>query len=163
MRNILFRGQTRRKGEKVYAGTGKPVDGNWVYGGITQGTGDFSIIYSYEPVEKHVVYTDTVGQFTGLTDKNGKKIFEGDIVKYTRKNMYAPETSFHKKDIVSMHKIYWDNSNFRFSQEHYDLESKRCIGGGNMTFTDWRATEEEIEVIGNIHDNPELLKESQNV
>ena len=45
MKEILFRGQTRKKGEKVFVGSGKPVDGNWVYGGVFQGQGDFSIIY----------------------------------------------------------------------------------------------------------------------
>lgn len=137
MREILFRGQTRRKGEKVHAGTGKPVDGNWVYGGITQGTGDFSVIYSYSPVEKHVVYTDTVGQFTGLTDKNGKKIFEGDIV--TGRFLH----SLPINSVVTFRNgsfgLLWD----RAGEETFDAFTSLC----NI----------EYEAIGNIHDNPELL------
>lgn len=138
MREILFRGQTRRKGEIVYAGTGKPVDGKWVYGGITQGTGDFSVMYSYSPVEKHVVYTDTVGQFTGLTDKNGKKIFEGDILKSSDGTKYVVE---------------WDTENARFLGFSVIKNERYIVYVGR---------EPKSEVIGNIHDDPELLKDLQN-
>ena len=68
-REILFRGQMRKKGEKVNLAD-EPLEGIWVYGGIfpqNEG-GDFSIIYTYEPIDKRVVYADTVGQYTGLHD-----------------------------------------------------------------------------------------------
>ena len=138
-REILFRGQTRRRGEKVRM-DGSPVDGNWVYGGIFPGIGDFSIIYSSHPVEKHVVYTDTVGQYTGLTDKNGKRIFKGDVVK----------TSKYGKDDGRGHNFSGPDT-FRVDYED----------GGYCLRNRWRRfnlrPDVDVEVIGNVHDNPELI------
>ncbi len=139
MRELLFRGQTRRKGEKVYVGTGKPVESDWVYGGVFQGKGDFSIIYTYKPIEKCVVYSDTVGQYTGLTDKNGKKIFEGDIVRGTI-------TSAWKKDLICCEIIYKNDCFLAIEKNSYGLWEHK------VRFA------KDIEVIGNIHDNPELLE-----
>jgi uncharacterized phage protein (TIGR01671 family) len=152
MREIVFRGQTRRNGEKVWM-DGRKVPSNWVYGGVLQGTGSFSIIYGCNDVddkhasnlEKHVVYTDTLGQYTGLTDKNGTKIFEGDIV--------------------------WFEDECPSNYEYHDCTEMRCgvieYGDNCFYITDRIAVEMEdliydgkldVEIIGNIHDNPELLK-----
>ena len=132
MREILFRGQTRKYGEKVRMSDSRKLPGHWVYGGVLQGVGSHSIIYGSENVnnpgenfDKWCVHTDTLGQFTGLTDKNGKKIFEGDIVKVDEK--------------------------------HYEV--KFVLGqffiGINMPIAYKRF---DCEIIGNIHDNPEMLK-----
>ena len=75
MRDILFRGQTRRKGEYIVNMAGDKCESHWVYGGIfpQNKDGDFAIIYQQEPeIRKFTVYADTVGQYTGLTDKNGE-------------------------------------------------------------------------------------------
>jgi len=139
MREIFYRGQTRRYGEKIRM-NGEKVPSNWVYGGICQGKGDFSIIYGSmdvereNPTEKHVVYTDTIGQYTGLTDKNGTKVFEGDIVK------------LFYKDGFEIGLIGWSNIDFR-----YKFASPDGMAYG-FDVTD------AFEVVGNVHDNPELLK-----
>lgn len=81
-KELLFRGQTRRKGEKVRISDGTPLPGIWKYGpGVIQGLGNFSVIYT-EQTEKMFVYTDTLGQFSGFTDQNGHKIFTQDIVDF---------------------------------------------------------------------------------
>ena len=144
MREILFRGQTRRLGEKVRM-NGEKVPSNWVYGGICQGKCDFSIIYGSmdmeleQPTEKRLVYTDTIGQYTGLTDKNGKKIFEGDIVKYG--------------DTINKVVFEQRNGTAYFGVVMDDTETWSFC---HLT------SAEGMEVIGNIHDNPELLERSGN-
>jgi len=135
MREILFRGQTRKKGEKVRV-DGRPVESNWVYGGIFHQNdrgGSFSVIYSYDPVEKHVVYADTVGQFTGVSDKNGAKIFEGDIAVID-----GNETGV----------IEWADDTASFVVRYYKM-------GDTHLHCYW---EHNLQVIGNIIDNPELLR-----
>lgn len=135
MREILFRGQTRRKGEKVRMG-GSPVASNWVYGGVLKGIGDHSIIYQTEPdIVKKVVYTDTLGQFTGLCDKSGERIYEGDIV-------YVPDEE--EAGVVA-----WDDESARFTIE---------LTGLLIDFDNYSAI--YTEVIGNIYDNPELVKDA---
>ena len=124
MREILFRG--------------KAYYGEWVEGTYyheTEFYGDdcdyHYIIRTKDVLEDNMmsydeVIPETVGQYTGLTDKNGKKVFEGDIVCWGR----------IKGTIVwEEHKIYI-KSNLLWDFSHDDI----------------------IEVIGNIHDNPELLK-----
>lgn len=136
MREILFRGQTRRYGEKVRMGDGEKLPGRWVYGGVLQGSGAHSIIYGGENendpgegLDKWVVYSDTLGQFTGLLDKNGKRIFEGDIV----------------RDV--------DTGNIRTVEYH----GNRFVFVSLLRHFFDVIYEEDCEVIGNIHDNPELL------
>ena len=120
MREILFRG--------------KRVDnGEWAYGDLLH-CDDEAEIYS-ESVGKNGGYVipETVGQYTGLTDKNGKKIFEHDIVRIAVCGTY---------------------DNYVVS---YDKENARFVVG-DIDFTMVRIFSPKIEVIGNIHDNPKLLK-----
>lgn len=172
-REILFRGQTRRFGEKVKNMRGDPMPSNWVYGGVFHQNnrgGSFSVIYSYDPIEKHPVYADTVGQYTGVTDKNGTKIFEGDIVEFyffdktkrngeliTVKNTRTMviewyETSFYMRELFRNYHL--DNEMCVITEIIYDYmgERKQGVYKSNTTYF--------LEVIGNIFDNPELLKKT---
>lgn len=87
-RTILFRGQTRRKGERTSI-SGIPLPGIWATGGIfPQNKGyDYAIIYQQNPkVEKYVVHADTIGQYTGTNDSLGNFIYEDDIITFWVKN-----------------------------------------------------------------------------
>ena len=143
-REILFRGQHRRKGEKVKL-DGTPVESKWVYGGICQFNEDRSIIYQTEPeFQKYSVYTDTVGQYTGLKDKNGRKIFEGDIVRRFNRN---------GQEIMSyVVEWYSDCSMFVLDCIDFDMEF-------DTDFTVFYG--DEFEIVGNIHDNPELVRKDE--
>ena len=153
MREILFRGQTRRKGEYIVNMAGDKCESHWVYGGIfpQNKDGDFAIIYQQEPeIRKFSVYADTVGQYTGLTDKNGVKIFEGDIVKThyenAQKSEYIEQVVFHNGKFCA----YFSNQLCKQWANLYD--------GTEHLPQDKSVYMDSVEVIGNIHDNPELLE-----
>lgn len=95
----------------------------------------------------HIIIPETVGQYTGLTDRNGKKIFDGDIVIFNRERN-LPNTD-KSPEVIIYHQ--WDCA---FQRYPYG----RCItkgGAGKLIQPDMMS---ECEIIGNIHDNPELLK-----
>lgn len=138
MREILFRGK----------GTHGFACGEWVYGYYVK---DFwstaSRGFGILPINKECggyceVDPETIGQFTGLTDKNGKKIFEGDVVQGTiisqwNKSVIRCEVVFERDGFVSV--------------EH---KKNGKLWLHKLCFS------KDIEVIGNIHDNPELLEAS---
>ena len=142
MREILFRGKQEDNGE-------------WVYGAYyhqTEFYGDdcdyHYIISSCDELEDNMmcfdgVIPETVGQYTGLTDKNGKRIFEGDIID-------TPDRLI---------KVVWFERNAQFDLNFIKhAHDKKIINFKGIEMRDLK----EYEVIGNIHDNPELIESEDN-
>lgn len=128
MREILYRG----KGDTRF------YSGSWVYGvPIKDYEGDWQLCTD---CTKITVLPETIGEYTGLTDKNGKKIFEGDVLRI-RSHDYDYTTAVFSK----YHELCI------FVQDN--LCDFMPIGFAYQILNKLRY---EIEVIGNIHDNPEL-------
>lgn len=134
MREILFRGKRKDNGEWV--------QGNYLCLHKSDDT-DLHII-----VDEHGIYNpivpETDGEFTGFTDKNGKMIFEGDIVNYFGKDFLNSLVTFDKGS-------FW----FEFLSEYTRKirNQKRDLIFSNVSVCG--------KVIGNIYDNPELLVASK--
>ena len=136
MREILFRGKRVSDGEWVegfyayHKDCWKDRETHRIYKVFCESDcGDFyPDWYEVDPT--------TIGQYTGLTDKNGKRIFEGDVV---RRKIDSVESR-------CCYEIRWNNS---FTGYWY----YRCSSFMSMM-------NESCRVVGNIHDNPELLEET---
>lgn len=125
MRKIKFRGQ-------------KDYNKEWVYGYLLQfDWADFIVKYgSFE--ERQRVIPETVGQFTGLTDKNGKEIYEGDII----------------QDNNGIGVIMWFQTAWGIASYAYGYNGLKSYTAVDSFYS---KETKEWTVIGNIHDNPSLL------
>lgn len=133
MRNIKFRGKS---------------NGEWVYGLLLKSDKDDEYQYliqsenekckccGKELVKYFITDEETIGQYTGLKDKNGEEIYEGDIV------YIIPE------DETGV--IEWDNEMARYIVIYDNIITD---------FDNWYG--EDLEVIDNIYDNPELLEKGE--
>lgn len=147
MREILFKGKCTMNDEWV--------EGYYSKYSYERGQGDFICDSDFD----YTVYPETVGQFTGKTDKNGKRIFEGDIVafyfydkghKNTRTMLIEwIESGFCMKELFRDYRLAKDFSIITGKIDTYRGEIKQGVYISNNTYF--------VEIIGNIHDNPELL------
>ena len=134
-RKILFRGKVTEL--PLYLQDKKKV-GTWVYGSYLS----YPVAQIVDLEEEYVVDPTTVGQFTGLTDKNGVKIFEGDVIRC----IANPEVNqFISSGTIEVMQcdyvvVYKEKSACGFYYLHHVLM-------------------DTVEVIGNIHDTPELETE----
>lgn len=119
MREILFRGKNIN-------------DGHWLYGTpVSLHSGEIYMNFEFSGwIDRALVYPETVGQYTGLCDKNGKKIFEGDIIKISNGEIYT---------------VVFEAGAFTTG-----------IFSSGFFLGEWDMA--HVEVIGNIYDDPELMK-----
>ena len=133
MREILFRGKCNETCK---------YNGQWIEGFYGEDDGKPIIAHSTDRgLIGYFCDPDSIGQYTGLTDKNGKKIFEGDIVKVENNDYDWYE---HDPNSYSVFAVDFDEGGYTVGS--YFLQNW-------LWFDEFRG-----EVIGNIHDNPELLE-----
>lgn len=143
MREILFRGKRADNGEWVYGYYTKHISGKI-----------FIRCIGKDCKQSYEVIPESVGQYTGLNDKNGNKIFDGDIVHY------------YCSDVTALVKfgLYVDIDVNKEAYGFYSEYKESEIGGSSEKLVqeviDHRESDEEYgcEVIGNVYDNPELLE-----
>lgn len=128
MREIKFRGRS-------------VFDGSWVYGYLRVRDGVPHAIIESPRGLGYNVYTDTVGQYTGLKDKNGKEIYEDDLVKSNKGIIY---------------RVFYDTGNAAYlvscRNNWANKEAKPVL----IHRLDWLIRRDAV-VVGSIYENPELL------
>lgn len=139
---------------------GKRVDtGEWAYGNYIEKIKPTEVVDVFwcgfiqdKAISMYKVIPETAGQFTGLTDKNGKEIYEGDI-------LVAPDSS---QDIWLNGNEYrcvvkYNNSYTRFLLSFYSIYGGEGFSGNQETDQMCVYVKDGYYVAGNIHNNPELL------
>lgn len=136
MREIKFRGK-------------RTDNGVWVYGYYVVRAG-MPFIFSFGVIEPILVIPETVGQYVGLKDKNGREIYEGDIIEVV--NNLSEAT---KKD---KHNTLVKFRDCAFVSAWQDLRFDGTYGEVYNHFGNYNTPVVTFKVIGNIHDNKELLE-----
>lgn len=140
MREIEFRGKTKDGGPKW----AKVSPVRWLYGNLQVPSVEGVGYYMWDKIDGSLyqveVYPETIGQFTGLYDKNGKKIYEGDIISFDY-GVGEPvsEDLIEVRFVRGVFAFLWNG----------DLDDECPVSS---------PTHEWANVVGNIHDNPEMLK-----
>ena len=126
---------------------GKRLDnGEWVYGDLEYNRAkNIARIHTYdedgEYLIQHSVDPATVGQFTGLLNKNGKEIYEGDILMLGSSDAGICEVKWNESQLAFCIRFYYERN-----------LGTRPLGA-------WARDGKNIAILGNIHDNPEPLNE----
>lgn len=137
MREILFRGKSKSINR-----------GEWIYGSFVEDTDLNACCIRDKSLVYELVDRETVGQYTGLTDKNGKKIFEGDIISAT-----ALDTGEERRAVVCFGNFIDENNDDEYIGFFIEFDGIKTT----ITQLSMEECKNRIEVIGNIYDNKELI------
>ncbi len=140
-REIKFRGR-------------RPDNGEWVYGDLLHSKTSCRIVcYTEIEIEGFIeaeyhyfVNPDTVGQYTGMHDRTGKEVYEGDVVFWIAIDLRGRGKGEQGAIIWDEHTMTW-----AIMRDKPTLDGRPCIISRPFD-------KKHLEVVGNIHDNPELMK-----
>lgn len=130
---------------------GKNSKGEWVFGSVVYFCNSVAAIHfeigttAVRRFDWCYVDPDTVGQYTGLKDKNGKEIYEGDIIGGKARS----------GDKMILHVVFYEDSEGRFKAGLNGTKERYSFGCCGLEDAQWM---QRKTIIGNIYDNPELLK-----
>ena len=151
MREILFKAKRLDTGEWVegyYLNIAKI--NHFIYTGKIKLDGALKEVIAPEMYE---INSDTLCQYTGLTDENGKKIWENDILRYSHEYEGSPFLKEGEDVKYRVGAVFW--SEWRGSWAVCGRGKKKCI---NNDVFKYNRNPKRTEVIGNVFDNPELLE-----
>ena len=158
MRGIRFRGKAKMSKEELNE-IGVPHINGWVFGNYSDSHILGKVIESNSEYITHEWWCEvdsaTVGQFIGKKDKSGQEIYERDILRFddTGEEGYEYKEGY---DFTNVAAVTWCNG--RFELNKFGDTNSSVVDDMNSCHEDFMLIFEASEVIGNIHDNPELLE-----
>lgn len=159
MREIKFRGKSIYNEEWAYGylvNSGHQINPYEEFWWIAQNRYDIGTVFNEESCDDTFIWNrvepDTIGQYTGLKDKNGVEIYEGDIVR-----LFCDYNNYHIEP-------RWVNAIIVWNEDFYgwEVSFKHIRVGFSENIGNFKYDNARIEVIGNIYDNHELLEVKEN-